>query len=194
MTTAVTAAVLSATFLAAVVIAVVGAIVNSVIARKKFLEEERDRVRAAYAEAFEAVAAYKELPYAIRRRRYDQAESERIRLSEDMRKTQQKLSYYRAWTQAESAKVGQAYATLVAHLRAAAGAACNQAWSDGPIRSDPEMNIPMDKVDLRSITAHEDAFIAAVADDLKTRKTWRAALPRRRTRNQVPVQESEGPL
>lgn len=179
MTSAVVGAVLSAAFLGAVITAVVGAIVNSVIARKRFLEEERTRVRATYAEAFEAVAAYKELPYAIRRRRHDQPEAERIRLSEEARQIQQRLSYYRAWTQAESLEVGQAYAVLVAQLRATAGAACNQAWIDAPVRSDVEMNIPSDQVDLRPITAYEDAYITAVASDLKRRKTWRAALPRK---------------
>lgn len=182
MTNSAISAVLSAAFLAAVMTALIGAIVNSVIARKKFLEEERTRVRATYAEAFEAVAAYKELPYAIRRRRHDQTEAERIRLSEDARQIQQRLSYYRAWTRAESSQVGQAYDALVSQLRATAGAACNQAWADAPVRTDAEMNIPSDKVDLRPITPYEDAYITAVADDLKRRKTWRAAL---RTKNQA---------
>src|SRR5215212_6398586 len=48
-------AIVSATFLAAVISAGLSAIVTSVIARKKFLEEERARVRTIYADAFEAV-------------------------------------------------------------------------------------------------------------------------------------------
>lgn len=158
-------AIVSATFLAAVLSAGISAIVTSVIARKKFLEEERARVRTIYAEAFQAVAAYKELPYAIRRRRRDQAEAERVRLSEEARKVQVRLSYYRAWTQAESDDVGEAYAKLVAQLRATAGAASHQAWADNPIGSDADMNIGTDKIDLSAITPYEDAFIAVVTTD-----------------------------
>lgn len=68
-------AILSGTFLAAIVTASTSAIVTTRIARQKSREEERSRVRTIYAEAFQVVAAYKELPYAIRRRRARTAET-----------------------------------------------------------------------------------------------------------------------
>lgn len=71
---------LSGTFLAAIVTAGTSAIVTMKIARQKSREEERSRVRTICAEAFEVVATYKELPYAMRRRRHDQPETERFRL------------------------------------------------------------------------------------------------------------------
>jgi hypothetical protein len=87
-------AIISGAFLAAMV---AGAI-NVWMARRRSREEERARIRSTFAAAFEAYTAYKEFPYAIRRRRADDPEGERIRLSEALRAIQEKLSYYLAWT------------------------------------------------------------------------------------------------
>lgn len=163
-------AILSGTFLAAIVTAGTSAIVTTRIARQKSREEERSRVRTIYAEAFQVVAAYKELPYAIRRRRHDQPEAERFRLSEEARKLQERLSYYRAWTQGESKTVGQAYLNLVTELRKVAGGACRQAWIDEPVKTDAEMNIGTDLVDLSTLVPLEDAYTAAVDAELARRK------------------------
>jgi hypothetical protein len=118
----------------AVIAAIVGAVVNIALARRKSLEEERARVRTTFAEAFQAVAEYKELPYAIRRRRHDEPEAERVRLSEALREVQTKLSYYMVWTKAESDEVGRLYGSLVAELRKVAGTACHDAWLAPPAR------------------------------------------------------------
>lgn len=126
----------------AVLAAVIGAIVNTALARRKSLEEERARVRGVFAEAFEAVAAYKEFPYAIRRRRHDEPEAERVRIAEAMSGVQAKLSYYLAWTTAESAQVGDAYAHLIKELRRVAGTACHDAWLAPAATTDADMNIP----------------------------------------------------
>jgi hypothetical protein len=166
-----------------VIAAVIGAIVNAVINRKKFLEEERARARTTYPEAMQAVAAYRELPYAIRRSRRDDPVGERIRLSEMGREIQQRLAYYRAWIQAESSGVGAAYAELVRELRAVAGAACHRAWTEPAIQSDADMNISTDKVDLRSVIPLEEAYTRAVTEDLRSRGRWRTALSGRRNRN-----------
>lgn len=159
-------AIVSGTFLAAIVTAGTSAIVTIVIARRKSREEERSRVRTVYAEAFQVVAAYKELPYAIRRRRHDQPEAERFRLSEEARGIQERLSYYRAWTQGESRAVGQAYLNLVTELRKVAGGACHQAWLDEPCKTDADMNIGIDLVNLSTLGPLEDAYTAAVDADL----------------------------
>jgi gas vesicle protein len=151
----------------AVIAAIVGAIVNVVLARRKSLEEERARVRTTFAEAFQAVAEYKEFPYAIRRRRHDEPEAERVRLSEALRAVQAKLSYYSAWTKAESDEVGQVYATLVAELRKTAGKACHDAWLALPAREDTDMNFAPGTIDLSTLKPYEDAFIAATQKHLR---------------------------
>jgi hypothetical protein len=69
-------AIISGAFLAAMV---AGAI-NVWMARRRSREEERARIRTTFAAAFEAYTAYKEFPYAIRRRRADDPKGERIRL------------------------------------------------------------------------------------------------------------------
>jgi hypothetical protein len=151
----------------AVIAAIVGAAVNIALARRKSLEEERARVRTTFAEALQAVAEYKEFPYAIRRRRADAASEERVRLSEALRTVQAKLSYYTAWTKAESDEAGRAYETLVSELRKIAGKACHDAWLAPPASDDKDMNFPPGVVDLSALKPYEDAFAAAAQKHLK---------------------------
>lgn len=151
----------SATFLAAVL----GSVTTVCLARKKVREDDRARRRETYARAFEAVAAYKELPYAIRRRGTDNPAEERKRLAEDGRAIQQKLSYYQAWIRGESRVVGNAYDILVAELRTVAGKASHDAWNEAPAQSDPDMNI--EPIDLTKLKGLEDNFITKVQEDLR---------------------------
>lgn len=154
--------------------AVVAAVVNIALTRRKSLEDERTRMRNTCAEAFEAVAAYKEFPYAIRRRRHDTPEAERVRLSEELRHIQARLSYYTAWMRSEDAKLAAAFDDLVANLRRIAGRACHDAWLAPPASADSDMNFPAGVIDLCGLAQYEDAYIAAVkihADGLiKTRR------------------------
>jgi len=85
-----------------VIAAVLGAVINVWLGRRKSLDEERSQIRAICAEAFQAVADYKEYPYAIRRRNDAEPAAERARLSEGMRAVQGRLSYYTAWVKGES--------------------------------------------------------------------------------------------
>jgi hypothetical protein len=151
----------------AVLAAIVGAAVNIALARRKSLEEERARVRTTFAEAFQTVAEYKEFPYAIRRRRGDTPAGERVRLSEALREVQAKLSYYVAWTKAESDEVGQSYETLVNKLREIAGKACHDAWLAPPANDDKDMNFPPGVVDLSALKSYEKAFVTAARKHLK---------------------------
>jgi hypothetical protein len=144
-----------------VIAAIVGSLVNVALARRKSLEEERARVRTTFAEAFQAVAEYKEFPYAIRRRRDDEPAAERVRLSEALQEVQAKLSYYLAWTKAESDNVGRAYENLVAELRKVAGKACHDAWLAPPAHDDADMNFAPGVVDLSGLMPYEEAFISA---------------------------------
>lgn len=145
------------------VAAVVGAVVSIWLARRKSREEQLARVRIMLAEAFQAVADYKEFPYAIRRRRHDHASDERVRLSDEMRAVQSRLTFYVEWTRIEDAAVGSAYAKLVRRLRAVAGQACNEAWSAAAITSDAEMNIAREQVDLAALAEFEREFADAAS-------------------------------
>lgn len=167
--TSVLPAVVSGAFLAAMLTAAI----NIWLARRKSREEEISRLRTAFAEAFAAHSAYKEMPYAIRRRRFDAAAEERVRLSETLREIQGNLSYHLAWTKIESEAVGTAYAELVQELRKTAGAAMRAAWEVSPIESDTAMNIPPAQIDLSTLQTLETAYIAAVREHLRAlRRSW----------------------
>ncbi|MFE0147751.1 hypothetical protein ACFWY5_11430 [Nonomuraea sp. NPDC059007] len=153
---------LAAVLSGAVVAAVVTAMINSVLARRSTRLEERARVRSTLAEAYQAYADYKEFPYAIRRRRTDQKEAERIRLSEELRKVQSRISYYQAWTRAESPETGAAYSELIAAVRKIAGGAMHEAWKVPGLENDEGMNIGPDRVDLTDLGPSEEKFIASV--------------------------------
>lgn len=151
----------------AVVAAVIGAIVSLALALHRSYLEDRSRVRDQLASAMRAVNDYKELPYAIRRRRADEAEAERIRLSESMRATQSQLSYFEAWTGAESRRLGDQYAALVRTLRRVAGAACNEAWLAHAPKNDAGMNIAPDLVNLSEVTSGEQRFALEINRHLR---------------------------
>lgn len=159
-----------------VVAAVVTFFQNRWLENRRSQEAERARLRQVFAEAFAAYADYKEFPYAVRRRQPDQEASERARLSAELSVVQSKLSYYRAWTQFESPAVGKAYATLLSEVRRVAGGAVREAWNQPPSQTDQGMNIPVEKIDLRSLGSEEDKFIEAASarlDELTPRRLSR---------------------
>jgi hypothetical protein len=160
--------VLSGAFLAAIVTAGI----NIWLARRSRYGDERSRVRAALADAFAAYAAYKELPYAIRRRRADTPAEERVRLSEILRKIQTDLAYHQAWTAAESEVVGTAYAELVRETRKIAGAAMHEAWAAPAARTDAAMSIPMTTIDLSSLNSCEVTYMRAAQIHLAHLSPW----------------------
>ncbi|MCK9923349.1 hypothetical protein MXD61_15965 [Frankia sp. AgPm24] len=161
---------LSGAFLAGMV----AAAINIWLAHRRSQEEGRNRLRTAFAEAFAAYAAYKEFPYAIRRRRADAAPDERVRLSEALREIQARLAYHIAWTTAESETVGAAYADLVQQAREIAGTAMKDAWRAPAATSDTDMVIPTTIINLRSLTSFEESFMKAVGAHLDVRTPWRA--------------------
>jgi hypothetical protein len=167
----VTTALLSGAVIAAIITAMVTACVAVWAARRRSREEERARQRDLYASAFQAYAAYKEMPYAIRRR-HDLPADERLRLSEITREIQERLSYFVAWTAAESVAVGDAYAALVNELRKIAGGAMRDAWLTAPITDDAAMNIAPTIIDLSSLTSLEKAYAAAVREHLTAIAPW----------------------
>lgn len=162
----------SALLSAAVVAAFVSGSIATALSRRATRLEERARVRTTLAEAYQAYADYKEFPYAIRRRRHDQDGEERIRLSEEVRKVQSRLSFYQAWTRAEDPTTGAAYNDLVAQLRRVAGASIRAAWLEPPLNNDAGMNIGPNRVDLKELQTAEEAFLKAAENHVKALRAF----------------------
>src|SRR5262252_7527444 len=59
--------------------------------------ERVNRRREMFSKAFAAAVAYEEFPYVVRRQRTSVPEDERIRISTELRKVQEDISYYSAW-------------------------------------------------------------------------------------------------
>lgn len=129
--------------------------------------DERARARVLYAEAYEWYAAYKEMPYAIRRRRVDNPAAERIRLSETVREVQARLDHFKTWTALENAQVGAVYAKLLRELRRVAGTSMHDAWNEPGTDTDSAMNMPPGRVDLSPLGPYEDAYLAEVRRALR---------------------------
>ena len=67
------------------------------------------RRRELYAEAYRAIVAYAEFPYVVRRRSTSNPESERIRISTDIRLIQERIAFYTAWIRIEAPFVAERY-------------------------------------------------------------------------------------
>jgi len=159
---------LSATILAAMI----AAAVNIMLARRKSREEERARLRDRFAQAYGAYAEYCEFAYAVRRRRRDDPSAERVRISEDLRKVQARLSAHEAWVKLESETVGMAYTKLIQQMRNIAGGAMRQAWIGEPATSDAGVNILPETIDLSPLKPYETAYMDAVAAHLRALAPW----------------------
>lgn len=159
---------LSATILAAML----AAAVSIMLARRKGREEERARLRDRFSQAYGAYAEYCEFAYAVRRRRHDDPSAERVRISEELRKVQARLSAHEAWVKLESETVGAAYAKLLQEMRKIAGGAMRQAWIDESATSDADVNVPPEIVDLSPLKPFETAYMDAVAAHLRALAPW----------------------
>jgi hypothetical protein len=60
-----------------------------------------------FSKAFAAAVAYEEFPYVVRRRA-SAPEDERIRISTELRKVREDISYYSAWLFTESRAISEA--------------------------------------------------------------------------------------
>ncbi|MBW3569122.1 hypothetical protein KY385_03280 [Candidatus Parcubacteria bacterium] len=132
----------------------------------KDFKKRQDRRRKLYAEAFSACMEYKEFPFVIYRRGKSNPEAERIRISENLREVQKRISYYQAWIRTESSSVSEVYNKLITRLREIPGKKMNKAWKAKPTERDDQMNIttPIDWKDLKDF---EDQYINAVRNELR---------------------------
>ncbi len=126
--------------------------------------ERVNRRREMCSKAFAAAVAYEEFPYVVRRRRMSVAEDERVRISTELRKVQEDISYYSAWLFTESRQVSETYETLILKLREIAGREIHKAWNQQPVGSDAEMNMP--DLGLGALKPFKQAYLREVANHL----------------------------
>jgi hypothetical protein len=158
---------------AALIGAGVAALINLVALGVAGLRQERQRRRDTYAGALEATLAYRELAYAIQRRRHDARAEERVRLSESLREVQRDLARAEALMKIERAmKVAAAYRQLVAKTREVAGGYMHAAWEREPLTDDKQMNVA-GGLDFSALDPFEQAYLDAVAQDLAWYRFWR---------------------
>jgi hypothetical protein len=163
----------------AVVAAVVSAAVSFAMLWFTARREDRRHRRELFAEAYAAYSAYREFPYVVRRRRHDQPEGERQRISGELRAVQERLSFFLAWTRVEDPEVGDAFATLVGQLRSVAGVAISDAWRMPAIIDDEEMNIG--DIDLSGLAEAESTYLDALGRRVRPlHKRFRAWILTRR--------------
>jgi hypothetical protein len=139
---------------------------------------ERRRRRELYAGGWAAVQAYKELAFAVRRRRHDDPAGERVRVSEALRDVQKDLAYHDALIANErSGRIATDYRNLVTKAREIAGGVIREGWNTEPITDDTQMHAPDIAEKLMPLERFEDAYQTAVRDDLAW---WRDFSPRGR--------------
>ena len=133
--------------------------------------ERQNRQRDVFSKAFIAAVAYEEFPYVVRRRRASAPEEERVRISTELRKVQEDISYYIAWLATESRQVAKAYETLIARMREVAGQEIHKAWIAEPIESDNEMNIA--DLGLGALRQDKKAYLDEVVRHMSPRRWLR---------------------
>ncbi len=125
---------------------------------RKRLDEQAKLLADAYA----AVAAYKEFPFAVRRRDHHEPAKERVRISEAMRAVQQDLTFHVAWVRGAPRRVSEAYDNLVGEVRKIAGSAIREAWNTPAITTDEQMNMPEVGAQVAALAAPEQDYLAEV--------------------------------
>lgn len=129
-----------------------------------------DRQRQLFAEAYADVVAYQEFVFIVRRRRADEPEAERGRISTALSEVQQSLNHHVAILRVEAPAVATVYANLVRHTRSTAGRFIRDGWDTPPPRTDAENHVQ--DVDLSSIGPYQDAFLVAMRDHLSPFPAW----------------------
>lgn len=143
-------------------------------------QERKDRHREHFARALEVVARYEEFPYVVRRREPGSPESERTRISTELRAVQGDLSYHCTWLQTESRQVADAYLGLVTELRSVTGTLIHDAWVSPPIRDDAGMNIQDLAPQIARLQPMKERYLEELAHHLSIWPRWLRRLVSRR--------------
>ena len=160
-------------FVPVLVASVTGGVSLIVLAINAYLTGSRERIsrrREIFSKAFTAAVSYQEFPYVVRRRRTSSPEDERIRISTELRKVQEDISYHTAWLYTESQEVSDAYQNLIGELRLIAGNEIRKAWDDSPVDDDAGMNMP--DLGLDRIEPLKMVFLVEVVNELSLTPRW----------------------
>lgn len=139
-----------------------------------------DRQRVVFASAHADLAAYREFVYIVRRRRHDQPEAERVRISGDLSAVQSLLNQNASVLKVEVPRVAVAYEALLRITRRVAGGAIRDGWDTPPITADADIHVD---IDLSAIDPFETAYLLEVRDHL----ALTPAVLRRAARRAVPT-------
>jgi hypothetical protein len=123
-----------------------------------------DRQRQVFADAFSAVAEYREYPFIVLRRDPAEPAKERQRIGGDLSEVQSKLNSYGARLRVEERFVGDRYRELVAATRRVAGSKIREAWNREPVAIDADVHNP--GWNFSDLDSYDDTFLRAVADHL----------------------------
>lgn len=168
--------------------AVIAAAITGAIAVATLLINGRrtrvDRQRVLFGEVLGDLTTYREFVYIVRRRRHDEPEAERIRISIELSAVQAKLNKHAAVLKVEAPRVAAAYEDLLRISRRIAGGAIRDGWNTEPITEDARIHVD---VDLTPIDAHEHTYLVEVGDHLSAtpavlRRSWRSATSTRAAR------------
>lgn len=143
---------------------------------------ERQRRRELHARALEAVLAYREMPFMIRRRRHEKEErsAERVRLSSHLSEVQTELSACEHLMAADGPDwLTKEYETLVSTVRLTAGKEAHEAWKVDPISADSDVNMRELFVRLKPLNDAVDEFRRQIswADMTHIRRRFRRGGP-----------------
>ena len=116
-----------------------------------------ERKRIACAEAMADALRWLELPYRIRRRPDDAAET-LASLSERTNHLRERLQFHEKWLRIEIPKSVCSYRRLMEAVRVAARPAIEEAWNTPPITSAKDMNIGRLDIDLDTVAANSEEF------------------------------------
>lgn len=122
-----------------------------------------DRQRVVFASVNADLAAYREFVYIVRRRRHDQPEAERVRISSELSAVQSRLNQNAAVLKVEAPRVADAYEALLRITRRVAGGAIRDGWNKSPITADTDIHVD---IDLSAIDPLETAYLLEVRDHL----------------------------
>jgi hypothetical protein len=136
-----------------------------------------------HSRAIEAVAAYLQMPYAIRRRRHEpeSASAERVRLAEAFTAVQTDLACAEALMRTDrDPAVREGYANLVAVLRQDAGGEASRAWDLPPITRDDQMGMGDVHAALANVREEQQRFEQVAARSTEPRWRLGSALTKQR--------------
>lgn len=135
---------------------------------------ERQRKRDLHGRALATIVAYGEMPFMIRRRRFEQAEqsAERVRLSDHFSRVKAEISTCQVLLAADGDEMlAGAYGDLVEEAQRTVGEEAKSAWTEPAITTDAEMNMG----DIFERLTPFGRQLGAFKDDLA-----RSTLPRRK--------------